>query len=140
MSISLIDTIIVKVLRKILLFCIIRNKIYLETHQLQNYRKYIRICQLATHDMSIVLYIHPISTHYLRRERIWEMIIRWCWNGMSKVISLIYIRYQSKWFFVKKSLIFSKMILCQFLPRFCRELASNVDFYRALVAKFGSNE
>ena len=71
---------------------LIRNKIYLETHELQNYRKCIRICQLATHDMSIVLYIHPISTHYLRRERIWEMIIRWCWNGMSKVISLISIR------------------------------------------------
>ena len=74
------------------LFCIKRNEIYLETHELQNYRKCIRICQLATHDMSIVLYIHPISTHYLRRERISEMIIRWCWNGMSKVISLIYIR------------------------------------------------
>ena len=129
MSISLIDTIILKVLRKILLvywlhlgwasgsmkrkwdnrwqglgvdkkpsvscttlFCIKRNEIYLETHELQSYRKCIRICQLATHDMSIVLYIHPISTHYLRRERIWEMIIRWWWNGMSKVISLIYIR------------------------------------------------
>ena len=78
--------------KKNTIFCIIRNKIYLETHELRNYRKCICICQLATHDMSIVLYIHPISTHYLRRERISEMIIRWCWNGMSKVISLIYIR------------------------------------------------
>ena len=58
------------------LFCIIRNKIYLEKPELQNYRKFIRICQLATHNMSIVLYIHPISTHYLCRERISEMIIR----------------------------------------------------------------